>query len=84
VRYDVQVAFLGRPSADALIKAASHISCYIDSRAPTELSVSNLDAFKTYPDIVKAQQLQDGLLKNIRTKFSTIQNSNGTKIYKMY
>jgi Protein of unknown function (DUF3435) len=55
VRYNVQVAFLGRPSADALTKAASHMSCYIDSRALTELSVSNLDAFKTYLDIVRAQ-----------------------------
>jgi Protein of unknown function (DUF3435) len=36
---NVQAAFLGRPSADALIKAASHMSRYVDPRAPTELSL---------------------------------------------
>jgi Protein of unknown function (DUF3435) len=84
VRCDVQAAFLGRPSADALIKAASHMSRYVDPRAPTELSVSNLNALKTHPDIVRARQLRDGLSKDIRAEFGTIQNSKGTKLYQMY
>jgi Protein of unknown function (DUF3435) len=72
VRYDVQAAFLRRPSADALIKVASHISRYVDPRALTELSVSNTDSLKTHPDIVRARQLRNGLSKDIRAKFSTI------------
>jgi hypothetical protein len=51
---DVQAAFLERPSADALIKAASHMSHYVDSRVLTKLDVSNLDALKIHLDIVRA------------------------------
>ena len=35
---DVQVALLRRPWADALTKAASHMSRYIEPRAPTEVT----------------------------------------------
>jgi Protein of unknown function (DUF3435) len=84
VRCDVQAAFLGRPSADALIKVASHMSRYVDPRAPTELSVSNTDSLKTHPDIVRARQLRDGLSKDIRAKFGTIKKSKGTKIHNLY
>jgi Protein of unknown function (DUF3435) len=75
VQYDVQAAFPGRPSADALIRAASHMSRFIDPRAPTELSTSDVNTLKTHPDIVRARQLRDGLSKDIRAKFNTIRNS---------
>jgi Protein of unknown function (DUF3435) len=84
VRYDVQAAFLRRPSTNALIKVASHMSRYVDPRAPTELSDSNLDVLKTHPDIVRARQLRDGLSKDIRAEFGTIKKSKGTKIHKLY
>jgi len=84
VRCDVQAAFLRRPSADALIRVANHISRYVDPRAPTELSDSNLDVLKTHPDIVRARQLQDSLSKDIRAEFGTIKKSKGTKIHKLY
>ena len=84
LRYDVQAAFLERPSADAFIKAVSHMSRYVDPRAPTELGVSNLDALKIHLDIVRARQLRDSLSRDIRAEFGTIQKSKGTKIYEMY
>ena len=37
VRYDVQAAFLGCPSADALIKAAGYMTHFVDPRAPADL-----------------------------------------------
>lgn len=83
VQCHVQAAFLGRPSADALIKAASHMNRYVDPRAPTELSASDVDTLKTHPDIVRARQLRDSLSKDIRAEFSTIQNSKGTKMYEI-
>jgi hypothetical protein len=67
-----------------LIKVISYISCYVDPRALIELSNSNLNILKTYLDIVRARQLRDSLLKDIRTEFGTIKKSKGTKIYKLY
>jgi Protein of unknown function (DUF3435) len=84
VRCDIQAAFLGRPSADALIKAASYMSRYIDLRAPTDISDLKLNKLKTDPDIVKYRQLRDNLSRDIRAEFSTIKKSEGTKIYKIY
>jgi Protein of unknown function (DUF3435) len=84
VRCDVQAAFLRRPSANTLIKVANYISRYVDPRAPTELSDSNLDILKTHPDIVRARQLRDGLSKDIRAEFGTIEKSKGTKIHELY
>jgi hypothetical protein len=53
VRYNIQAAFLGRPSADALIKAAGHISCFIDPRAPVDLLETEVNKLKTHANIVK-------------------------------
>jgi Protein of unknown function (DUF3435) len=84
VRCDVQAAFLGRPSADALIKAASHMSRYVDPRAPTDISDLKLNELKTDPSIVKYRQLRDKLSQDIRAEFGTIKKSEGTKIYEMH
>jgi hypothetical protein len=43
VSCDVQAAFLGRPSADALIKATSHMSRFVDPRAPVGLTESQVN-----------------------------------------
>lgn len=81
---DVEAAFLGRPSADALINAASHMSRYVYPSAPIKLSASNLDELKTHPDIFTARPLRDCLSRDIRAEFDTIQNSKGTKMYEIY
>jgi len=53
VRYNMQAAFLGRLSADALIKAAGYISRFIDSRTPVDLPKTEVNKLKTYIDIIK-------------------------------
>ena len=50
---DVQAAFLRRPWADSLTKAASHMSRCVESRAPTEVTEPEVDTLKTHPYIVK-------------------------------
>ena len=60
------------------------MSRYVDLRALTELSVTNMDALKTHSDIVRTRQLWDGLLKDIHAKFSTIKKLKGTEMHKLY
>lgn len=86
VQCDVQAAFLGRPSSTALFKAATHMSRYVDPRAPTELSSSDLDALKTSPEVVRLRQLRDHLSKEVRQESGTLRNAeaDGTKMYRMY
>ncbi|KAH6666137.1 hypothetical protein B0J14DRAFT_643409 [Halenospora varia] len=61
VQFDVQAAFLGRPSSDAAMKATSHGSRYIDPRAPTTLDASCQQPLRTHPTVVKCRQLRDSL-----------------------
>lgn len=82
----MQAAFLGKPSSTALFKAATHMSRYVDPRAPTEPSPGDLDAFKTSPQMVKLRQLRDHLSKEVRRESRTLKNAaaEGTKMYQMY
>ena len=84
VRCDVQAAFLGRPSADALIKAASHMSRFVDPRAPVDLPETEVTKLKTHADIVKLRQLQDTSSQAIRDKYSAIGKSAGTELHARY
>jgi hypothetical protein len=84
VRCDVQAAFLGRPSADALIKAAGHMSRFVDPRAPVDLPETEVNKLKTHADIVKLRQLQDGYSQAIRDKYGAIGKSVGTELHAMY
>ncbi|KAI9776368.1 MAG: hypothetical protein M1816_005335, partial [Peltula sp. TS41687] len=85
VQCDVQAAFLGRPSADALIKAVSHMSRYVDPRAPTELTESGLNTLKSHPEIVRLRQLRDNLTQEARRQYGTVKNAEaaGSKISEM-
>jgi hypothetical protein len=84
VRCDVQAAFLGRPSADALIKAAGHMSRFVDPRAPVDLPETEVNKLKTHADIVKLRQLQDGYSQAIRDQYGAIGKSAGTELHAMY
>jgi len=46
---DVQAAFLGRPSADAILKSVSHMSRDVDPRAPIKLANNEVNSLKTHP-----------------------------------
>ncbi|KAH6676010.1 hypothetical protein B0J14DRAFT_626351 [Halenospora varia] len=66
VQFDVQAAFLGRPSSDAALKATSHGSRYIDPRAPTTLHDSCQQPLRTHLTVVKCRQLRDSLSAEAR------------------
>jgi Protein of unknown function (DUF3435) len=84
VRFDVQAAFLGKPSADAIIRATSHMSRYVDPRAPVALEEPERNDLKSHPTIVKYRQLRDSLSQTLRTTYGTIKNAEGTELYKTY
>jgi Protein of unknown function (DUF3435) len=63
---DVLAAFLGRPSTDALIKAANHMSRFVDPRATVDLPEAKANKLKTHMDIVKLRKLQDSYSQAIR------------------
>ncbi|KAH6662715.1 hypothetical protein B0J14DRAFT_685428 [Halenospora varia] len=84
VQFDVQAAFLGRPSSDAAMKATSHGSRYIDPRAPTTLDASCQQPLRTHPTVVKCRQLQDSLSAEARRVFGSIKKAAGTEIHKAY
>lgn len=84
VQFDVQAAFLGRPSADAALKATSHASRYIDPRAPTTLPTSYEQPLRTHPTVVKCRQLRDSLSTEAKRIFGSVKNAAGTEIHEAY
>lgn len=75
IQCDVQAAFLGRPSADALFKAMSHMSRDIDPRAPTQLTEDEVNDLKTHPLMVELRQRRDTLSKEARKIYGTLRNA---------
>lgn len=68
---DVQRAFLGRPSADGLLKAFAHMSLTCDPRAPKSMPDDLFDALPPNPEIIELQRRRDQLKRKIQAK-STI------------
>jgi hypothetical protein len=86
IQCDVQAAFLGRPSAEALFKAMSHMSRDIDPRAPTQLTKHEVDDLKTHPLIVELRERRDALSKETRKTYGTLQKAKeaGGVIHELY
>lgn len=86
VQCDVEAAFLGRPSHDALFRAVTHMSRYVDPRAPTEPTSAEIDALKTDPEIVDLRELRDLLSREVRQESGTLKKAEaeGTKLYQLY
>lgn len=86
VQCDVQAAFLGRPSSTVLFKAATHMSRYVDPRAPTELTAQQLDELRAHPDILQLRQRRDDLSREVRRQFGTLKQAaaEGSKTYQLY
>jgi hypothetical protein len=84
VRCDVQAAFLGRPSADALIKATSHMSRFVDPRAPVGLTETQTSSLKTHPQLIQHRALRDSLSKTLRDTYGTIKKAKGTQLHDLY
>jgi hypothetical protein len=83
---DVQAAFLGRPSATALLKSMSHMSRDIDPRAPNDMSDADKDALKIHPLIVEFRERRDTLSKEVKREFGTLKKAKaaGSITYKLY
>jgi hypothetical protein len=86
VQCHVQAAFLGQPSAQALFKAVTHMSRYVDPRAPTELTSDEAAKLRLDPEVGKLKELRDQLSKEIRSESGTIKKAEmaGTKLYQLY
>lgn len=86
IQCDVQAAFLGRPSADALLKSISHMSRDVDSRAPTELTDDQKNSLKTHPLIVELRGRRDAISAEAQRMYGTLENAkkNDPKIYALY
>lgn len=86
VQCDVEAAFLGRPSHDALFRAVTHMSRYVDLRVPTELTSAEIDALKVDPVIADLREVRDLLAREVRRESGTTKKAEvkGTKLYQMY
>jgi hypothetical protein len=86
IQCDVQAAFLGRPSADALFKSISHMKRDVDPRAPTELNDFEVDSLKTHPLIIELREQRDNLSRETRRIHKTLKNAEdtGSKMYELY
>jgi hypothetical protein len=82
----VQAAFLGRPSADAILKSVSHISRDVDPRAPTKLTNCKVQSLKTHPLIVELRERQDTISQEAQRMHGTLRKAEaaGSMIYKLY
>lgn len=83
---DVQAAFLGRPSADALLRSVNHMSRHIDPRAPTRLTDVEIDSLTTDPLIIQLRQRRDQLREEARRIYGTLQNARaaGAEIFNLH
>jgi Protein of unknown function (DUF3435) len=86
IQCDVQAAFLGRPSADALLKSISHMNRDVDPRAPIKLTQCEVDELKIRPLIVELRQRRDTLSKEARTLHGTLKKAKTAEsvVYKLY
>ncbi|KAK2595006.1 hypothetical protein QQS21_007260 [Conoideocrella luteorostrata] len=86
VQCDTAAAFLGRPSNKALLKAAGHMSRYVDPRAPTCASHDELENIKTNPNLVKLIELRDNLSREVRRESGSLKTAEAdqTKLHQMY
>lgn len=86
IQCDTVAAFLGRPSNKALLKAAGHMSRYVDPRAPTNATHHDLESIKTDPTLVKLIELRDSLSQEVRRESGSIREAEmqGTKLHHMY
>ncbi|KAM7210274.1 Protein of unknown function (DUF3435) domain containing protein [Rhypophila decipiens] len=86
VRYDTIAAFLGRPSKKALISAATHMSRYVDPRAPTEAGQQELAQARADSGILQLIELRDMLCREVCLESGNVRQAkkDGTELYGMY
>jgi Protein of unknown function (DUF3435) len=75
VTLDVQAAFLGRPSADTLFKAASHMSRDINPRAPIQLADYEFAELNEYPLVAKLQERRHRLTIEAKKVYGSLKKA---------
>jgi Protein of unknown function (DUF3435) len=84
VRFDVQSAFLDRPSMDGLTKAFTHMSLTCDPRAPKHVPQEVMDALPPDPAIIELETARWELYEAIRIEYRFIKRARGTDIGNAY
>jgi hypothetical protein len=84
VKFDVQAAFLERPSQDGLLRAFAHMSLTCDPRAPTSIDSEVLDTLPPDPKILKLRRQREVLKSKIKADHKTIVRAKGTEIHEKY
>jgi hypothetical protein len=84
VRFDVQSAFLDRPSMDGLTKAFTHMSLTCDPRAPKHVPQEVMDALPPDSAIVELERDRWEVYEAIRKEYRFIKRARGTDIGNIY
>ena len=64
-----------RPSADAILKSVSHMSCDVDPRAPTKLTDYEVNSLKTHPLIVELRERRDTISQEAQRMHGTLKKA---------
>ena len=84
VRQDVQAAYLGRPSEDALIEAAGRMSRSIDPRLPKTLSDDQLSQIECHAKVQELSRSREILRAEIISLHEKIGHAVGTPMHDKY
>ncbi|KAK4207265.1 hypothetical protein QBC37DRAFT_487614 [Rhypophila decipiens] len=86
VQCDTVAAFIGRPSKKALISAATHMSRYVDPRAPTKAGQQELEQARANYGILQLIELRDMLYREVCLESGNMRQAkkDGTELYGMY
>ncbi|KAI9763324.1 MAG: hypothetical protein M1840_000589 [Geoglossum simile] len=84
VRQDVQAAYLGRPSEDALIKTAGQMSRSLDPRLPKTLNVDQSLQADCHPMVQALSHSKQIIRAEIILQYGKIKNAVGTPIHNEY
>ena len=81
---DVQSAYLGSPSQDALIRAIGQMSLSQDHRAPKSLSTKQAMMIQCDPKVAELRRRCNNLRQEIKPKHGKIKSVEGTEIHRRY
>ena len=84
VNFDVQAAFLGIPSKQALVTALGSMSRSLDRRAPTKLSPEQRAMLKNDAHIAQLRKVRDRLSHEIKSNHKNLGAAVQTDIHKEY
>ncbi|KAI9765990.1 MAG: hypothetical protein M1840_006997 [Geoglossum simile] len=81
---DVQSAYIGCPSKDALIRTMGQMSLDRDPRAPKTLTLDQSASIESHPEVKRLQQQKNQLYADLKTTYGKICKAKGTGVYRTY